>query len=57
MNIFPSDVYFLEKMPSEINFLSIIIIFIFSIIITCLASLLPTISISKMELLKSLKYD
>ena len=36
--LFPSDVYFLEKLPSEINIHSIIIIFIFSTLITSIAS-------------------
>ena len=36
--LFPSDVYFLEKLPSEINIYSILVIFIFSLIISALAS-------------------
>ena len=57
VEIFPSDVYFLEEMPSEINFFSIIIIFIFSLITTSLASLIPAITISKMDTIKALKYE
>ena len=55
--IFPSDVYFLNEMPSEINPLSIIIIFMSSLIITSLASLIPAIAISKMNTIKALKYE
>ena len=36
--IFPSDVYFLDKLPTEINIYSVIMIFIFSLIITALLS-------------------
>ncbi len=55
--LFPSDVYFLEKLPSEINAYSIFIIFIFSLIISALASYLPAMSISKMKTFRALKYD
>jgi ABC-type antimicrobial peptide transport system permease subunit len=44
-------------MPSEINPFSIMIIFIFSLLTTCLASLIPAITISKMNTLKALKYE
>ena len=57
VEIFPSDVYFLDKMPSEVNSFSIMIIFIFSLVTTSLASLIPAISISKMNTIKALKYD
>ena len=57
INIFPPDVYFLDKMPSEINFTSIFLIFIFSIFITAIASYLPARSISKMETTKALSYE
>ena len=55
--IFPSDVYFLEQLPSEINTYSIIVIFIFSLIISALASYLPAMAISKMKTFRALKYD
>ena len=55
--IFPSDVYFLEQLPSEINIYSIFIIFIFSLIICALASYLPAMSISKMKTFRALKYE
>ena len=57
LEIFPSDVYFLEQLPSEININSIIIIFIFSLIISALASYLPAMRISKMKTFRALKYD
>ncbi len=55
--LFPSDVYFLDQLPSEINIHSIIIIFIFSTLITSIASFLPARSISKMKTFRALKYD
>ena len=57
VEIFPSDVYFLDELPSEINSFSIMIIFIFSLAITSLASLIPAIAISKMNTIKALKYE
>jgi len=57
IEIFPSDVYFLDELPSEINSFSIMIIFIFSLVITSLASLIPAIAISKMNTIKALKYE
>ena len=57
VEIFPSDVYFLDEMPSEINSFSIIIIFIFSLVTTSFASLIPAIAISKMNTIKALKYE
>ncbi len=55
--IFPADVYFLEQLPSEIDLYSVVLIFIFSSIITALASYLPARRISKMETFRALKYD
>ena len=57
LEIFPSDVYFLDQLPSEINIYSIFLIFIFSILISALASYVPAMSISKMKTFRALKYD
>ncbi len=55
--IFPSDIYFLEKLPSEINFNSIFLIFFISLIISALASYLPAMKISKMNTFRALRYE
>ena len=55
--IFPKDVYFLSEMPSEINLNSIVLISTFSLFITALASLLPALSVTKIEAIKALKYE
>ena len=44
-------------MPSEINPFSVGLIFIFSLIITSLASFFPALIISKMKPSEALKYD
>ncbi len=55
--IFPSDIYFLDKLPSEINVNSIIIIFIVSLIISAIASYLPAMKVSNMSTFRALRYE
>ncbi len=57
VEIFPADIYFLDKMPSEINPISILVIFIFSLITTTIASLIPALAIIKMNTVQALKYE
>ena len=55
--IFPSDIYFLDQLPSEINLDSILIIFVISLIISALASYIPAMKISKMNTFRALRYE
>mgnify|MGYP003328403098 FL=1 len=57
VEIFPSDIYFLDKMPSEINTFSIITVFFLSIFMTAIASLIPALKISKMNIIRAIKYE
>ena len=57
LEIFPTDIYFLSKMPSEISLKSILFIFIFSIIITTLASFFPSLAVTKITIIEALKYE
>ena len=57
INIFPSDVYYLDKMPSELDFLSILFIFLMSLLITSITSYFPARTISKMKTTNALKYE
>ena len=57
ISLFPEEIYFLSKMPSEINFESIFLIGLSSIIITSIVSIFPAIKASKMDPVKSLKYE
>ena len=57
ISIFPEEIYFFSKMPSEINIPSIILISIISTIITSVVSLYPAIKASNLDPVKSLKYE
>ena len=57
ISLFPEEIYFLSKMPSEINFSSIFIISFCSILVTILVSIFPAIKASKMDPIKGLKYE
>ena len=57
INLFPEEIYFLSKMPSEINPGSIFLIAICSIIITIIVSIYPAIKASQMNTSRALKYD
>ena len=56
-DICPPDIYFLDKLPSEINLNSILIVFILSLIISAIASYLPATRISKMNTFRALRYE
>ncbi len=57
LEIFPSDIYFLDELPYEINLNSIFIIFIISLVISAIASYLPATKISKMNTFRALRYE
>ena len=57
ISLFPEEIYFLSKMPSEINVFSIFIISICSIVVTILVSIYPAKQAAKQDPIKSLKYE
>ncbi len=57
ISLFPEEIYFLSKMPSEIDINSIILISICSVSATVIVSIFPAIRASKLDPIKSLKYE
>jgi len=57
ITLFPQDVYFLDRIPSEINLFSIFIISFCSILITCIVSIYPASKAAKLNTSDALKYE
>ena len=57
IRLFPEEIYFFSKMPSEINLVYISIISLFSLIITFIATIFPSLSAAKLDPIKALKYE
>jgi len=57
IKLFPEEIYFLSQMPSEINLGYISIISFFSLLITFLATIFPSLSAAKLDPIKALKYE
>ena len=50
LNLFPSEFYYLDKMPTSIDTTQIILIFFFALIISIIATVYPAFKASKTEI-------
>jgi len=57
VSLFPEEIYFLNTMPSELNIHSILLISFCSILVTIIVSIYPAAQASKLDTVKSLKYE
>ena len=57
ISIFPPEIYFLNQLPSYVNFNSVFLIALFSFIIVLIASFFPALNASKLDPVKNLKND
>ena len=57
ITLFPEEIYFLSKMPSEIDLESIFLISLCSILITIIVSIFPASRAASLDTVKTLKYE
>jgi len=56
-NLFPSEVYFLSKLPAEVNNSEVLLVVLVSLGIAFLATIYPALRASKLEPASALKYE
>ncbi len=57
ITLFPEEIYFLSKMPAEIDLFAVCIISVSSLVSTIIVSIFPAIKASKLDPIQSLKYE
>jgi len=57
LEVFPRDVYYLERFPSELNPFDVVIIVIVAVMLCFLAALYPSWKASKLDPAEALRYE
>jgi len=55
--VFPKDVYMLDEIPSEISFLTIVVITLATIAVSVIFSIYPSVKASRLQPTEALKYE
>ncbi|MDD5085199.1 MAG: lipoprotein-releasing ABC transporter permease subunit [Candidatus Omnitrophica bacterium] len=57
VEVFPSDIYYFDKIPAEINLGDVIVIVFFALFLSILAGLYPAHKASRLEPVEALRYE
>ena len=55
LNLFPPQLYYIDQIPTDIQFIQVVYIFIFSILVSILATIYPSYAASRLEIKGILK--
>lgn len=57
LEVFPSDIYFFDQIPVDVNFMDVILIVTFALIASVLAGLYPAHRATKLQPVEALRYE